>query len=127
MRVLALIFCILLTGSYSFAKDVDIAVTDVNFADKIYLSTKTTVYIALTNNSDMDVKDCTFNVEADDGSKVNQQINLPKTSTQRAEIKWVPQQVGKMNFKVTLTPPKDSKNKSDANAQVTKTVEVLTK
>ena len=127
MRVLALVFCAILIVSYCYAKDVDLSVTDLSFANKIYLGKKTTVYISLTNNSDTDVQGCIFNVEADDGAKVNQELNLPKSSTQRAEIKWVPQREGKINFKVTLAPPQDSKNTNEANAQVTKTVEILGK
>ena len=127
MKILILLFCILLTVSYGFAKDIEISVTDINFPDKIYLNKKATIYIVLTNSSDTDVQGCMFNVEADDGAKVNQSINLPKSSSQRVEIKWVPQRAGKMNFKVTVTAPKDSKDTNETNNQVTKEIEVLTR
>jgi len=132
LKVLILIFCILLAGSYCFAKDkvkdkvVDIAVTEINFPEKVYLKQKTKVNIVLANNSDLGVKDCMFTVEADDGSKVSQSIPLPRRSRQKVEMVWVPGRQGQINFKASLAPPKGIKAMNEENIQVTKTIEVLT-
>ena len=123
---LILLFCIFTTVSYCFAKDVDISVNDVFLPSKIYLNQKANVYIYLTNNSGAEIKDCTLTVEAEDGSKITQTFPLSKDGL-KAEVKWVPQRKGKMQFKVTLTPPKAIQEKNKENNQVIETVEVLAK
>jgi len=123
---LILLFCIFLTASYCFAKDLDISVKDINFPGRIYLNKKASVYIYLSNNSGAEIKDCTLTVEAEDGSKTSQTFPLSKDG-QRVELKWVPQRQGKMQFKVTLTPPKAIQEKNKENNQVIETVEVLAK
>lgn len=124
-QILIMFFSILVIGSYCYASPVDMAVSNVIFSGKIYLQQKTEVYIELSNNSDVDVKDCQVAVEADDGSKVNGLISLSKKFTTRVEIKWVPLRKGKINFKVTLTPPKGIELKNEKSGQMAKVVEVL--
>jgi len=123
-KVLISFFCILLLGSYAFAKDLDISVREVDLPRKIYLNKRATVYIYLLNNSGSDIEDCTLTVEAEDGSKISQTFPLGKDG-QKVELKWVPQRKGKMEFKVTLAPPKSIEEKNKENNQVIETVEVL--
>jgi hypothetical protein len=125
MRTLLLFFCFLFAYVCVSAKDVEISVSEIEVAPKIYLNQRTDIYIVLTNASDTDLEGCRFNIEADDGAKIDQVINLPKDSAQRAEIKWVPQKAGTINLKVKLTPPEGSNDNNQADNQIIKTVEVL--
>jgi len=127
LKFLIMFSCILFAGGSGFAKDknIDISVGDITFPEKVYLNQKATVDIVLTNNSDVDVKDCKLNIEADDGSKVSSAVPLPKNASQKVELQWVPQRQGKINFKVTLVPPKGIQVTDEKNTQATKTIEVL--
>ena len=123
---LLLFFCILLSAGYCFAKDPDISINDIFFPAKIYVKEKTTIYVYLKNDSGADLENCTLTIEAGDGSKISQTFALSKDGL-RAEIKWVPQRQGKIEFKATLSPPKTIKDSGAKDKQVIETIEVLAK
>ena len=114
-----------LFSGYCFAQNVDLSVTEINMPKNIFLKQKVPVSFTLANNSDMAVADCSLEVESDDGSKLSQQISLPKSSTQKIDMLWVPLKAGKVNFKVTLKAPKGIQDPNQDNNQLEKSVEVL--
>jgi hypothetical protein len=57
---------------------------------------------------------------------VSQLLALSKDG-QKLELAWVPLKAGKIDFKVTLTPPKNLKETNTQNNQVIKTIDVFVK
>ena len=120
-----LLFCILLVTSYSFAQDLDISVGNIEIPKEIFLRQRVKITIELLNNSGKDLESCTLTIEIDDGtSKISEPVTVSKDG-QTVELKWVPQRKGKMQFKVTISPPPDSEEKNQENNQVIKVLEVL--
>lgn len=108
-------------------KEVDVGISEIVPQKNIYLERRAVMDITIVNNSDTDVGQCEFSVEADDGSRVSQIISLPKNSSQKAGILWVPQKEGEINFKASLTLPKGVKDTNEKDNEAHVLVEVRTK
>ena len=123
--LLLLSFCCAEEESKKAENLIDLSVGEITFPEKVYEYKKNDIAIVVTNNSDVDVEGCTLTVEASEGSQASQQLVLGQNSSAKVDLKWVPLKSGDIEFKVTLTPPKELKEKTKRDNQVVKMIQVV--